>query len=156
MTTAAQRSASQGIDRLRVIAGKRRNRHPHVAPWMAFTLVVVVALFGVETPERHAPEIPRARHARPPGGCKKSRAAIEKTSHRRGEGASQRGEALLQVEVDAGKDETGLDGLDQGGADGGAPGGADTAEQAGTSEDGGGDHVELAALAKRHVETSDL
>ncbi len=47
MTTAAQRSASRGVARLRVIAGKRRNRHPHVAPWMAFTLVVVVALFGV-------------------------------------------------------------------------------------------------------------
>jgi cell division protein FtsL len=35
--------------RLRVIAGKQRKRHPHVAPWMAFTLVVVVALFGIVT-----------------------------------------------------------------------------------------------------------
>jgi cell division protein FtsL len=47
MTTAAQRSASQGIARFRVIAGRRRNLHPHVAPWLAFTVVVVVALFGI-------------------------------------------------------------------------------------------------------------
>lgn len=46
MTTAPQRRPSQ-MARLRVIAGKQRKRHPHVAPWMAFTLVVVVALFGI-------------------------------------------------------------------------------------------------------------
>lgn len=46
MTSAPQRRPSQRA-RLRVIAGKQRKRHPHVAPWMAFTLVVVVALFGI-------------------------------------------------------------------------------------------------------------
>ncbi len=35
--------------RLRVITGKQRKQHPHVGPWMAFTLVVVVALFGIVT-----------------------------------------------------------------------------------------------------------
>mgnify|MGYP001828958907 CR=1 FL=1 len=46
MTTAPQRRPSQ-MARLRVIAGKQRVRHPHVAPWLAFTMVVVVALFGI-------------------------------------------------------------------------------------------------------------
>lgn len=49
MTTAPQRRSAPSIARLRVIAGRRRNQHPHVAPWMAFTLVVVVALFGIVT-----------------------------------------------------------------------------------------------------------
>jgi len=49
MTVVPQRSASHGMARLRVIAGKQRVQHPHVAPWMAFTLVVVVALFGIVT-----------------------------------------------------------------------------------------------------------
>ena len=49
MTTAPQRRASHGMARLRVIAGKQRPQHPHVAPWMAFTLVVIVALFGIVT-----------------------------------------------------------------------------------------------------------
>jgi cell division protein FtsL len=49
MTAVQQRRASHGMARLRVIAGKQRTQHPHVAPWMAFTLVVVVALFGIVT-----------------------------------------------------------------------------------------------------------
>ena len=49
MTAVPQRRASHGMARLRVIAGKQRAQHPHVAPWMAFTLVVVVALFGIVT-----------------------------------------------------------------------------------------------------------
>lgn len=49
MTARAQRRAPHAMARLRVIAGKKRTQHPHVAPWMAFTLVVVVALFGIVT-----------------------------------------------------------------------------------------------------------
>jgi cell division protein FtsL len=37
------------MSRLRIIAGKKRAHHPHVAPWVAFTLVVVIALFGIVT-----------------------------------------------------------------------------------------------------------
>lgn len=48
MTAVPQRRPSH-MARLRVIAGKRRPHRPHVAPWMAFTLVVVVALFGIVT-----------------------------------------------------------------------------------------------------------
>lgn len=49
MTALPQRRVSHGVGRLRVIAGKQRVQHPHVAPWMAFTLVVVIALFGIVT-----------------------------------------------------------------------------------------------------------
>lgn len=49
MTAAPQRRSSHGMARLRVIAGKQRKHHPHVAPWLAFTTVVVIALFGIVT-----------------------------------------------------------------------------------------------------------
>ena len=48
MTAVPERRSSH-MARLRVIAGKRRTHRPHVAPWMAFTMVVVVALFGIVT-----------------------------------------------------------------------------------------------------------
>jgi cell division protein FtsL len=49
VTAVQQRRASHGMTRLRVVAGRQRAQHPHVGPWMAFTLVVVVALFGIVT-----------------------------------------------------------------------------------------------------------
>ena len=42
-----RRQTSAAVAGLRVIAGRRRDRGPHVAPWLAFTIVVVVALIGV-------------------------------------------------------------------------------------------------------------
>lgn len=42
-----RRQTTAAVAGLRVIAGRRRDHRPHVAPWLAFTVVVVVALMGV-------------------------------------------------------------------------------------------------------------
>lgn len=41
------RQTAASVSGLRVIAGRRRNNRPQIAPWIAFTTVVVVALIGV-------------------------------------------------------------------------------------------------------------
>ena len=42
-----RRQTTAAVAGLRVIAGRRRQQRHHVAPWLAFTIVVVVALIGV-------------------------------------------------------------------------------------------------------------
>ncbi len=42
-----RRQTTAAVAGLRVIAGRRRQQRHHVTPWLAFTVVVVVALIGV-------------------------------------------------------------------------------------------------------------